>query len=47
MAFGEVAEAIRDRNSVSCIIAKGRSTDKIVAVRNAANDLVVEAARAA
>ena len=47
MAFGVVAEALCGLTSATCIVAKGRSTDKIVAVRNAANDLVVEPARAA
>ena len=48
MAFGPVAEALRGMRNVTCIIAKGRSTDKIIAVRlPGANDLVVEAARAA
>ena len=47
MAFGVVAEALRGLTSATCIVSKGRSTDKIVAVRNAANDLVFEAPLAA
>lgn len=48
MAFGPVAEALQGQTLVSGIISKGRSTDKIVAVRLAgANDLIVELPKAA
>lgn len=51
MAFGPIAEALGDLGGLSLvrgIVAKGRSTDKIVALRMpGANDLIVELPKAA
>lgn len=48
MAFGELAEYLRDKNNVSGEMVKGRSTNKIIAIRVAgSDDLIVELPRAA
>lgn len=47
MAFGVVAEALRGRTRVSCILKAGRSTDKIVAVHGDDDALIYELPRAA
>ena len=48
MAFGPVAEALRDQTKLYAVIQHGRSTDKMVAVRMPeTGDMVVELPRAA
>jgi hypothetical protein len=47
MAFGTVAEALRGKDSATCIVTAGRSTDKIVAVYGDNDEKIFELPRAA